>query len=156
MEKDLELINRLKLLMEENGYNANSFSKKVDIDPGNLRKKLKGEYGITTKDIFKISKSMGVNRKWLESGEGSVYVDSAYSIGGDINIGGHVEKSVEGALGTPDSNAFAKVSNLFIGDESLKDKEIRMLREQIKDMRQQLASKDAQIKQLLDMLANKK
>ena len=33
--------------MEENGYNANSFSKKVDIDPGNLRKKLKGEYGIT-------------------------------------------------------------------------------------------------------------
>ena len=55
---------------------------------------------------------------------------------------------------SPD-NAFAKVSNLFIGDESLKDKEIGILREQIKDMRKQLASKDAQIKQLLDMLANK-
>lgn len=142
--------------MEENGYNANSFSKKVDIDPGNLRKKLKGEYGITNKDIFKISKYMGVNQKWLKSGEGNVYADNTYSVGRDINIGGHVEKSIEGALSTPDNNAFAKVSNLFIGDESLKDKEIGILREQIKDMRKQLASKDAQIKQLLDMLANKR
>ena len=141
--------------MEENGYNANSFSKKVDIDPGNLRKKLKGEYGITNKDIFKISKYMGVNQKLLKSGEGNVYADNTYSVGRDIKIGGHVEKSIEGALGTPDNNAFAKVSNLFIGDESLKDKEIGILREQIKDMRKQLASKDAQIKQLLDMLANK-
>lgn len=141
--------------MEENGYNANSFSKKVDIDPGNLRKKLKGEYGITNKDIFKISKYMGVNQKWLKSGEGNVYADNTYSVGRDINIGGHVEKSIEGALVTPDNNVFAKVSNLFIGDESLKDKEIGILREQIKDMRKQLASKDAQIKQLLDMLANK-
>lgn len=141
--------------MEENGYNANSFSKKVDIDPGNLRKKLKGEYGITNKDIFKISKYIGVNQKWLKSGEGNVYADNTYSVGRDINIGGHVEKSIEGALVTPDNNAFAKVSNLFIGDESLKDKEIGILREQIKDMRKQLASKDAQIKQLLDMLANK-
>lgn len=140
--------------MEENGYNANSFSKKVDIDPGNLRKKLKGEYGITNKDIFKISKYMGVNQKWLKSGEGNVYSDNTYSVGRDINIGCHVEKSIEGALCTPD-NAFAKVSNLFIGDDSLKDKEIGILREQIKDMRKQLASKDAQIKQLLDMLANK-
>ena len=142
--------------MEENGYNANSFSKKVDIDPGNLRKKLKGEYGITNKDIFKISKYMGVNQKWLKSGEGNVYADNTYSVGRDINIGGHVEKSIEGALGTPDNNAFAKGSNLFIGDEALKDKEIGILREQIKDMRKQLASKDAQIKQLLDMLANKR
>lgn len=154
MKMDIELICRIKHLMEENGYNANSFSKKVDIDPGNLRKKLKGEYGITNKDIFKISKYMGVNQKWLKSGEGNVYADNTYSVGRDINIGGHVEKSIEGALGTPD-NAFAKVSNLFIGDESLKDKEIGILREQIKDMRKQLASKDAQIKQLLDMLANK-
>lgn len=156
MKKDIELIYRIKHLMEENGYNANSFSKKVDIDPGNLRKKLKGEYGITNKDIFKISKYMGVNQKWLKSGEGNVYADNTYSVGRDINIGGHVEKSIEGALGTPDNNAFAKVSNLFIGDESLKDKEIGILREQIKDMRKQLASKDAQIKQLLDMLANKR
>lgn len=52
--------------MEENGYNANSFSKKVDIDPGNLRKKLKGEYGITNKDLFKISKYMGVNQKMAQ------------------------------------------------------------------------------------------
>ena len=141
--------------MEENGYNANSFSKKVDIDPGNFRKKLKGEYGITNKDIFKISKYMGVNQKWLKSGEGNVYADNTYSVGSDINIGGHIEKSIEGVMGTPDSNTFAKVSNLFIGDESLKNKEIGILREQIKDMRKQLASKDAQIKQLLDMLANK-
>ena len=97
---------------------------------------------------------MGVNQKWLKSGEGNVYSDNTYSVGRDINIGGHVEKSIEGALVTS-GNAFAKVSNLFIGDESLKDKEIGILRKQIKDMRKQLASKDAQIKQLLDMLANK-
>ena len=154
MKNDIESICRIKHLMQENGYNANSSSKKVDIDPGNLRKKLKGEYGITSKDIFKICKYMGVNQKWLKSGEGNVYADNTYSVGRDINIGGHVEKSIEGALVTSD-NAFAKVSNLFIGDESLKDKEIGILREQIKDMRKQLARKDAQIKQLLDMLANK-
>ena len=156
MESNLELIGRIKTLMNDSGDSANAFAKKVDIDPGNFRKKLKGEYGITNKDIFKISKYMGVNQKWLKSGEGNVYADNTYSVGRDINIGGHVEKSIEGALGTPDNNAFAKVSNLFIGDESLKDKEIGILREQIKDMRKQLASKDAQIKQLLDMLANKR
>lgn len=39
--KDQDLINRVKQLMDEDADNANSFAKKVGIDPGNLRKKNK-------------------------------------------------------------------------------------------------------------------
>ncbi len=50
--KDLELINRVKQLMERDADNPNSFARKVDIDPANLRRKLSGERSITRKGIF--------------------------------------------------------------------------------------------------------
>ena len=47
MKGNTELISRINQLMEQNADNANSFASKVGIDPGNFRKKLKGEYGVT-------------------------------------------------------------------------------------------------------------
>ena len=70
--KDQDLINRVKQLMDEDADNANSFAKKVGIDPGNLRKKIKGECSITKKDTYKISEALGINREWLESGFGNI------------------------------------------------------------------------------------
>lgn len=70
--KDPDLINRVKQLMDEDADNANSFAKKVGIDPGNLRKKIKGEQSITKNDTCKISEALGINREWLERGIGNI------------------------------------------------------------------------------------
>lgn len=148
MESNIELIGRIKTLMNDSGESANAFAKKVDIDPGNFRKKLKGEYGITAKDIYKISKKLGVSREWLESGKGNIFVGSAYSIGGDINIGSKIEKSVKEAMDAPDSSPLSVVSKMIATDENALERENRLLREQ-------LAKKDDLIKRLMDLLAGK-
>lgn len=135
--------------MNDSGDSANAFAKKVDIDPGNFRKKLKGEYGITSKDLYKISKKLGVSREWLENGTGNIFVRTAYSIGGDINIGSKVEKAVQDAMSASEDSAFSKASKIILGgSENALERENRLLREQ-------LARKDAQIKQLMDLLAKK-
>ena len=148
MESNIELIERIKTLMSDSGESANAFAKKVDIDPGNFRKKLKGEYGITPKDIYKISKKLGVSREWLESGKGNIFVGSAYSIGGDINIGSKIEKSVKEAMDAPNSSPLSVVSKMIATDENALERENRLLREQ-------LAKKDDLIKRLMDLLAGK-
>mgnify|MGYP005895050517 FL=1 len=134
--------------MNDSGDSANAFAKKVDIDPGNFRKKLKGEYGITRKDLYKISNKLGVSREWLENGTGNIFVRTAYSIGGDINISSKVEKAVQDAMSASEDSAFSKASNILGGSENALERENRLLREQ-------LAQKDAQIRQLMDLLAKK-
>lgn len=147
--KDLELINRVKQLMERDADNPNSFARKVGIDPGNFRRKLSGDRSITRKDILKMCKTLGVSREWLEDGKGNIYVKEAYSIGGDINIGSSVEKAVRDAMNAPAESAFSKVSNMLsAGDVEVLRRENALLREQI-------AKKDEQIKQLMDLLAKK-
>lgn len=81
MKGNTELISRINQLMEQNADNANSFASKVGIDPGNFRKKLKGEYGVTKKDIYKICNTFGVSKEWLEEGKGDIYIN------GNVNIG---------------------------------------------------------------------
>ena len=147
--KDLELINRVKQLMERDADNPNSFARKVDIDPANFRRKLSGERSITRKDILKMCKTLGVSREWLEEGKGNIYVKEAYSVGGDINIGSSVEKAVRDAMNAPAESACSKVSNMLsAGDVEVLRRENALLREQI-------AKKDEQIKQLMDLLAKK-
>lgn len=147
--KDFELINRVKKIMERDADNPNSFAIKVGIDPGNLRRKLTGERAITKKDILKMCKTLGVSREWLEEGKGSIYVKEAYSIGGDINIGSSVEKAVRDAMNAPSESVFSKVSGMLsTGDADSLRRENALLREQ-------LAKKDEQIKQLMDLLAKK-
>lgn len=147
--KDLELINRVKQLMERDADNPNSFARKVGIDPGNFRRKLSGDRSITRKDILKMCKTLGVSREWLEDGKGNIYVKEAYSIGGDINIGSSVEKAVRDAMNAPAESAFSKVSNMLSAGD------VEVLRRENALLREQLAKKDEQIKQLMDLLAKK-
>lgn len=79
MEKE-GIIGRIKVLMSEGADNANSFSKKVGIDPSGFRKKMKGEYPVMPRDIKLICDALGVNREWLETGEGE---KRTYSLGFD-------------------------------------------------------------------------
>ena len=74
------IIMRINSLMEKEADNPNSFASKVGIDPGNFRKKLKGEYGVTKKDIYKICNTLGVSKEWLEEGKGDIYIN------GNVNI----------------------------------------------------------------------
>lgn len=74
MEKE-GIIERIKVLMDKDADNANSFSKKVGIDSSGFRKKLKGETAIMPKDIVKICNALRVRREWLENGEGEPYAD---------------------------------------------------------------------------------
>lgn len=79
MEKE-GIIGRIKVLMSEGADNANSFSKKVGIDPSGFRKKMKGESPVMPRDIKLICDTLGVNREWLETGEGD---KRTYSLGFD-------------------------------------------------------------------------
>lgn len=79
MEKE-GIIGRIKVLMSEGADNANSFSKKVGIDPSGFRKKMKGESPVMPRDIKLICDTIGVNREWLETGEGE---KRTYSLGFD-------------------------------------------------------------------------
>lgn len=64
---------RIKLLMQQFGDSANAFARRVDIDPGNLRRKLKGQSSITNRDIMLISTAINVNREWLTNGTGDIW-----------------------------------------------------------------------------------
>ena len=77
------IIGRIKVLMSEGADNANSFSKKVGIDPSGFRKKMKGESPVMPRDIKLICDTLGVNREWLETGEGE---KRTYSVGYDKNV----------------------------------------------------------------------
>ena len=79
MEKE-GIIGRINVLMSEGADNANSFSKKVGIDPSGFRKKMKGESPVMPRDIKLICDNLGVNREWLETGEGE---KRTYSLGFD-------------------------------------------------------------------------
>lgn len=59
--------------MQQFGDSANAFAKRVGIDPGNLRRKLKGQSPITSRDIVLISTAINVNREWLTDGTGDIW-----------------------------------------------------------------------------------
>jgi phage repressor protein C with HTH and peptisase S24 domain len=72
MEKE-GIIERIEVLMKKEADNPNSFSKKVGIDPSGFRKKMKGDSPIMSRDLKKISDALGVDREWLETGDGEPY-----------------------------------------------------------------------------------
>ena len=81
MEKE-GIIGRIKVLMSEGADNANSFSKKVGIDPSGFRKKMKGESPVMPRDVKLICDALGVNREWLETGEGAKpFYDVDFALG---------------------------------------------------------------------------
>lgn len=70
-----EYIERIKLLMDERKQSINAFAKDAGLDQSNLNKKLSGSMNITRLDLRKICENLGVNQKWLDSGEGEHYTE---------------------------------------------------------------------------------
>lgn len=71
---DSGIIARIAEYMTMHGYTASSLSKEINIDPSNMSKMLKGEQKITDKTISKIVNALGLNRMWLLTGEGEMYI----------------------------------------------------------------------------------
>lgn len=143
MKGNTELISRINQLMEQNADNANSFASKVGIDPGNFRKKLKGEYGVTKKDIYKICNTLGVSKEWLEEGKGDIYINGNVNIGSndtmrDIKLEGDTAyKALEMALKAPRTESLDRLFELIAGKNPY-ELENKLLKEQIADLRKQV------------------
>ena len=123
------------------------FAKLVDIDQSNLQKKMASN-NYTKTDVQKICYHLGVRKEWLENSDGEMFDDKSAVSTSDW---------IFGKDRTPNINMVneenAHHNKQIVGDFS--DNEINLLREQVADLRKQIERKDAQIKQLMDLLAKK-
>ena len=123
------------------------FAKLVDIDQSNLQKKMASN-NYTKTDVQKICYHLGVRKEWLENSDGEMFDDKSAVSPSDW---------IFGKDRTPNINMVNEENShhnkQIVGDFS--ESEISLLREQVADLRKQIDSKDAQIKQLMDLLAKK-
>ena len=123
------------------------FAKLVDIDQSNLQKKMASN-NYTKTDVQKICYHLGVRKEWLENSDGEMFDDKSAVSPSDW---------IFGKDRTPNINMVNEENShnnkQIVGDFS--ESEINLLREQVADLRKQIDSKDAQIKQLMDLLAKK-
>lgn len=65
---DIDIINRIKYLMQEMNFRQVDFARKIDIDTSNLSKYLNGRLPISDSLINKLVVNLGVSKQWLEEG----------------------------------------------------------------------------------------
>ena len=123
------------------------FAKLVDIDQSNLQKKMASN-NYTKTDVQKICYHLGVRKEWLENSDGEMFDDKAAVSPSDWIFGKYRTTNIN-MVNEENSHHNKQI----VGDFS--DSEISLLREQVADLRKQIDSKDAQIKQLMDLLAKK-
>ena len=123
------------------------FAKLVDIDQSNLQKKMASN-NYTKTDVQKICYHLGVRKEWLENSDGDMFDDKAAVSPSDWIFG---KDRIPNINMVNEENSHH--NKQIVGDFS--DSEISLLREQVADLRKQIDSKDAQIKQLMDLLAKK-
>ena len=123
------------------------FAKLVDIDQSNLQKKMASN-NYTKTDLQKICYHLGVRKEWLENSDGEMFDDKSAVSPSDWIFGKDRTPNINMVN---DENSHH--NKQIVGDFS--DSEISLLREQVADLRKQIDSKDAQIKQLMDLLAKK-
>lgn len=122
------------------------FAKLVDIDQSNLQKKMASN-NYTKTDVQKICFHLGVRKEWLENSDGEMF-DEKSAICPNDWVFGKREPNINMV-----NEENAHHNKQIVGDFS--ESEIYLLREQVADLRKQVESKDAQIKQLMDLLAKK-
>lgn len=122
------------------------FAKLVDIDPSNLQKKMASN-NYTKTDVQKICYHLGVRKEWLENTDGEMFDENSLVRPSDW-VFGKRESNINMV-----NEESAHHNKQIVGDSS--ESEINLLREQVADLRKQVENKDAQIKQLMDLLAKK-
>lgn len=122
------------------------FAKLVNIDQSNLQKKMASN-NYTKTDVQKICFHLGVRKEWLENSNGEMF-DEKPAVCPNDWVFGKREPNVNMV-----NEENAHHNKQIVGDFS--ESEIYLLREQVADLRKQVERKDAQIKQLMDLLAKK-
>lgn len=75
LKVDLKTVRgNLACVIRDLGMTPNAFAKKVDIDPSNFAKKLKGDLPINRNDFLKFQEA-NINVDFLTTGEGAMYTD---------------------------------------------------------------------------------
>lgn len=122
------------------------FAKLVDIDQSNLQKKMASNK-YTKTDVQKICYHLGVRKEWIENSDGEMF-DEESAVRPSDWVFGNREPNINMVN---EENAHHNKQIVSNNDS----KEVELLKEQIEDLRKQVESKDAQIKQLMDLLAKK-
>lgn len=122
------------------------FAKLVNIDQSNLQKKMANN-NYTKTDVQKICFHLGVRKEWLESSDGEIF-DEKSAVRPSDWVFGKREPNINMVN---EENAHHNKQIVSNNDSN----EVELLKEQVEDLRKQIESKDAQIKQLMDMLAKK-
>lgn len=147
-----DIANNLKFCFDISKFKSMSqFCKVIGINQANLNKKMSEsntKYSFTKNDIQKICYNLGLRKEWLVNSDGDMFDDKAAVSPSDW---------VFGKDRTPNINMVNEDNahhNKYIVSNNA-SKEVELLKEQIEDLRKQVESKDAQIKQLMDLLAKK-
>lgn len=148
-----DVIDRLISLKDDGGYSLRAFAKKCDVDSSAMKRKLAGNETITVGNILKFSRALGVNRKWLDTGEGDKY-PTYNNVGNINNMGAHIENSPQVAMGAS-IDGVARNNFTNVTDNVSKDMLIEVLQQQVADLRQQLSEQQQQNKMLMQMLNDK-
>ena len=69
--------NRLALLREELGLNQSEFARKLNVTSAAISKIEKGKGNLTERMMNDISREFMVNKEWLLSGTGDMFVDAS-------------------------------------------------------------------------------
>lgn len=147
-----DIAKNLKFCFDISKFKSMSqFCKVIDIDQANLNKKMNESntrYSFTKNDIQKICYNLGLRKEWLVNSDGDMFDDKAAVCPSDW---------VFGKDRTPNINMVneenAHHNKQIVGNNA--SNEVELLKEQVADLHKQVEIKDAQIKQLMDLLAKK-
>lgn len=103
--------NRLKLLRDELGLNQSEFSDKLNVTSTTISKIEKGQRNLTDRMMNDICREFTVNKEWLLTGTGDMFVDVA------------MDKDIAGLMGNilADDDEFMK--KVFLTFAKLTDSE---------------------------------
>lgn len=127
------------------------FCKVIGIDQANLNKKMSEsntKYSFTKNDVQKICYNLGLRREWLVNSDGDMFDEKAAVSPSDWVFGKDRAPNIN--MVNEDN---AHHNKQIVSNNA--SKEVELLKEQIEDLRKRVESKDAQIKQLMDLLAKK-
>lgn len=63
---------RIATVAKDQGLSITGFAKKIDVDPGNFNKKMKGTLRFTKTDLEKINRVFDISPEWLINGTGEI------------------------------------------------------------------------------------
>ena len=74
------ICDRLKALLKELNLSQRQFAKKINLDPGYFSRIMRGKVHPPDRILLLIETVFGVNKNWLEKGEGEMFVSQDVSL----------------------------------------------------------------------------